>query len=77
MAAIDRGELSPGLPAIVAYCVHGAPIERRKTAVPEGEVEHVTFCRTPIDAGESCDAAGPTLVIAADRIAANPTPTAT
>jgi hypothetical protein len=75
MAAIDRGDLDPGLPALVAFCVHGAPIKREKASTPEGELERVTFCRQPIAPGERCDATGPTLVLAQDRIAANPTPT--
>lgn len=72
MAAIDAGELSPGLPAVVAYCTHGAPIRRQRAAAPEGEIEHLTFCAHPIEAGEACDAEGPTVTVAADRIAANP-----
>jgi hypothetical protein len=70
-----RGEVMPGLPALVAYCVHGAPIKRRKAATRQGEIERVTFCRQPIASGQSCKAAGPTFVIAADRIAADPAPT--
>jgi hypothetical protein len=75
MAAIDRRQPEPGLPALVAYCVHGSPIKREKTPTPQGEIERVTFCREPIETGERCDATGPTLVIAQDRIAADPTPT--
>jgi hypothetical protein len=75
MAAIDRGAAEPGLPALVAYCVYGAPTERLKTAAPEGEVERVTFCREPVGHEERCEAAGPTLVIAQDRVMANPAPT--
>jgi hypothetical protein len=74
MTAIENGDLTPGLPAIVAYCVHGAPIRRQRAAAAEGEIEHVTFCAKPIDAGETCAAEGPTITIAADRIAANPQP---
>jgi hypothetical protein len=74
MTAIESGELKPGLPALVAYCVHGAPIRREKAAAKEGEIEQVTFCATPIGADEACKKAGPTITIAADRIAANPQP---
>jgi hypothetical protein len=74
MAAIDRGAAEPGLPALVAYCVYGAPTAREKAAAPQGEVERVTFCREPIAADERCEAAGPTLVIAQDRVMANPAP---
>jgi hypothetical protein len=76
MTAIDAGQLDPGLPALVAYCVHGAPVERHKTAAPEGEIEQVTFCGTPIEAGETCESKGPTITVAADRIAALPEPEA-
>jgi hypothetical protein len=75
MAAIDRREAEPGLPALVAYCVHGAPIERHRAPTSEGEIERVTFCREAIETGERCETTGPTLVIAQDRIAASPTPT--
>jgi hypothetical protein len=75
MDAIDRGALEPGLPALVAFCVHGAPIKREKASTPQGEIENVTFCRKPIEPREGCEAAGPTLVLAQDLIAANPAPT--
>jgi hypothetical protein len=75
MAAIDRGAAEPGVPALVAYCVYGAPTRREKAAAPQGEVERVTFCREPIGPGEHCEALGPTLVIAQDRVMANPAPT--
>jgi hypothetical protein len=74
MTAIENGELTPGLPALVAYCVHGAPIRREKAAAKEGEIEQVTFCATPIGTDEACERPGPTITIAADRIAANPQP---
>lgn len=74
MAAIDAGELNPGLPALVAYCVHGAPIGRTAAATPEGKVERVVFCAKPVGTGEACDTRGPEIVVAQDKIAANPQP---